>query len=92
MDAYAALEGLEATLRTYGGDASEQKLACLHVLESYPAGADPTAEWGESMWSNLFRTLELGKGEEIGADVRDAAGELYLTTGDNRVFRIDPVR
>ena len=33
MDAYAALAELEAVLRTYGGDAAEQKLACLQVLE-----------------------------------------------------------
>ncbi|MEM7392633.1 MAG: hypothetical protein AAF492_09815, partial [Verrucomicrobiota bacterium] len=39
--------------------------AALDVLEAYPAGVDPTANWGASHWNNLFRNMELGEGQAL---------------------------
>ena len=39
--------------------------AALNMFEAYPAKADPTAGWDRGMWNNFFRTMELGKGQEL---------------------------
>ena len=39
--------------------------AAMQVLEGYPAKEDATANWNASHWSNLFRTIELNKGEAL---------------------------
>jgi len=39
--------------------------AALNVFEAYPATVDPTGAWDASMWNNFFRTMELGKGQDL---------------------------
>jgi hypothetical protein len=39
--------------------------AVLSVFEAHPGTADPTAAWDQSMWNNFFRTMEMGKGQDL---------------------------
>lgn len=54
-----------STLRTSLNNADHRKAfraACYDMVRAYPTGADPTRGWGESMWNNLFRVMDFGKG------------------------------
>jgi len=44
---------------------SAYRAACLNVFRAYPPDADPTAAWDESMWSNFFRNMEIGRGDAL---------------------------
>jgi len=39
--------------------------AVLNLFEAHPGTTDPTSGWDESMWNNFFRTMELGKGQDL---------------------------
>ncbi len=57
-----------ATLRSSLEDARTRAVyrkAALTVLEAYPGNVDPTANWDTSIWNNFFRTMDLGKGQEL---------------------------
>ena len=41
------------------------KLACYDMLKAYPDNVDPTADWGDEMWNNFFRVLELKGGNAL---------------------------
>lgn len=43
--------------------------ACLSMIKSYPADADPAASWDKSMWDTFYDVQELGKGGQLLAEV-----------------------
>lgn len=42
---------------------------CLNVFRATASGTDPTAGWSQSRWNNFFRTLDLGQGKAMLAEL-----------------------